>query len=1068
MTQRERHTPDAALLPADHLRRHNAAHSPASEVSLWEEWYPRASPEQRQEVLARAMQQGVVYTHQLTAPARPFSIQRSLLSNLLKGSIPELEPLVLPNLTYRDGELDRTQREAVARASATPDVCLIQGFPGTGKSRLVAEIVLQAAQRGELVLLLAPNAAGVDGVLERLSTHVEVFPLRCLEAEEDTASLPPAIARLTLPERVRSHRETALPAARALRDAARRTLDADSGKQARWPQLEELVEQCEHLAERLRIANEMRSNLDGAEANLTQCSATFRERRQSCERIHAERLDRVDGQLAGLLAELETIAGKQARMESEWEAIRPLAESRQERRFWTASWWRSVLHRGLSDRIRELQARRADMQAARQSLEQDIAARRSERDALEKNYAVEIRRLLDEEIARHRAELNDEIDAVARQRESLLEQGRALYRSLADETAALDLSRQTVQLARAAWQRRHEKLAEQAESTEEWLRTVEEGVRTLPQKLADCANVVAATTATLATDAHFGDRNGSAGVLFDLLILEEAHLVTESEFVAAARRARRWVLIGEPRPDVEPASSSRKPVHSAVLRPGFFERLWRNLHIDPRRLPFAWMQRQGRLLCRLRSLAADEGKWIETETVVDRPDIELHILSMPRQTPCIVEVLFPAGMGIAEAKQFLFQEMEELAVHTHGCGLYWSETPTEVILEFDANDAAETVTVELAGGVRERLARVSASQSASRAKGIDWHTAALIFAVAEGWTRERAEAWVAERLGLRSWGRTILLSIPHRLDPPLARVLSDWLFAGQLQSKTESNSVWSRPAVEFVAVPALSHFENRSHAKAEGRTCDGETAANKGGVSVQTPRLRSVKGGAGLEMDLSDDRPLEQLPADLRSLLPREGLVNYLEARALIGRLEALFLDEDFRAACARWQRRRFSPCERGCTSSSACACPHPCRGPAVAVMALYPAQVELLRHLLQRTPLRSESAVSFEIGLPWAFAQRECLLAFVSLTRSHTHRAVSYGEHPQALVQALTRAASGLLLFGDPGTLARRSQWRGPLDHLDEAAARHEGRVVTQLVQYLQGRGPHSSSFLVREGSSV
>jgi len=91
-----------------------------------------------------------------------------------------------------------------------------------------------------------------------------------------------------------------------------------------------------------------------------------------------------------------------------------------------------------------------------------------------------------------------------------------------------------------------------------------------------------------------------------------------------------------------------------------------------------------------------------------------------------------------------------------------------------------------------------------------------------------------------------------------------------------------------------------------------------------------------------------------------------------------------------------------------------------------------------------------------------------VSLTRSHTHRAVTFGDSPQTLALALTRARDRLLLFGDPGTLVRRSQWLGRLDHLDEAAAARERELIAQLVRYLQGHGPHPRAFHLREGSSA
>jgi hypothetical protein len=86
-------------------------------------------------------------------------------------------------------------------------------------------------------------------------------------------------------------------------------------------------------------------------------------------------------------------------------------------------------------------------------------------------------------------------------------------------------------------------------------------------------------------------------------------------------------------------------------------------------------------------------------------------------------------------------------------------------------------------------------------------------------------------------------------------------------------------------------------------------------------------------------------------------------------------------------------------------------------------------------------------------------------LTRSHSHRAVSYGDDVHHLALALTRSRSRLLVFGDPGTLARRGQWEGVLDHLDEAAAAREGQVIGQLLSYLHGRGRHAAAFRLCEG---
>jgi hypothetical protein len=56
-------------------------------------------------------------------------------------------------------------------------------------------------------------------------------------------------------------------------------------------------------------------------------------------------------------------------------------------------------------------------------------------------------------------------------------------------------------------------------------------------------------------------------------------------------------------------------------------------------------------------------------------------------------------------------------------------------------------------------------------------------------------------------------------------------------------------------------------------------------------------------------------------------------------------------------------------------------------------------------------------------------------------------------------------VLLGDPGNLLRRSQWRGVLDHLDEAAAGREVQILGQLARYLHGQGLCQTAFRICEG---
>src|SRR5262249_976923 len=114
---------------------------------LWEEFYRSVSPAQQVELLSLAERQGLLYAHQLPAagngnrgptpdlPAGPLN----LLAQLLGPQPPGLEPVRPAPVAVLDTALDAGQREAVARALGTPDLCLIQGLPGTGKSRVAAE-----------------------------------------------------------------------------------------------------------------------------------------------------------------------------------------------------------------------------------------------------------------------------------------------------------------------------------------------------------------------------------------------------------------------------------------------------------------------------------------------------------------------------------------------------------------------------------------------------------------------------------------------------------------------------------------------------------------------------------------------------------------------------------------------------------------------------------------------------------------------------------------------------------------------------------------------------------------
>jgi superfamily I DNA and/or RNA helicase len=179
--------------------------------------------------------------------------------------------------------------------------------------------------------------------------------------------------------------------------------------------------------------------------------------------------------------------------------------------------------------------------------------------------------------------------------------------------------------------------------------------------------------------------------------------------------------------------------------------------------------------------------------------------------------------------------------------------------------------------------------------------------------------------------------------------------------------------------------------------------------------------------------------------LPAKGLVNYDEAQSVVYVLESLVSE-------ITASGRIDEPDNAG-------------RTPTIGIMAFYPAQVELIRRLIDQIPCLVASPISFVVDVPEGFREGECAIVLLGLTRSHGYRATSLGGDPQTLALALSRARRKLFIFGDPETLIRRSQWDGVVEPLDEQASAVERGVVARLVCYIQGQETHPSCFRIRQG---
>lgn len=81
-------------------------------------------------------------------------------------------------LTADRGEGVENQRNFVVKALSTPDLAVLEGPPGSGKTTTVCELILQVTRRGGRVILCASTHVAIDNVLEKIKDHEEIVAVR--------------------------------------------------------------------------------------------------------------------------------------------------------------------------------------------------------------------------------------------------------------------------------------------------------------------------------------------------------------------------------------------------------------------------------------------------------------------------------------------------------------------------------------------------------------------------------------------------------------------------------------------------------------------------------------------------------------------------------------------------------------------------------------------------------------------------------------------------------------------------------------------------------------------------
>jgi hypothetical protein len=807
-------------------------------------------------------------------------------------------------------------------------------------------MVRQIVDRGGRVLLLSPDAAGLDARLPGLAATPGLSVCRRLGPGEVAEGLPPPVAALTPAGREMSAREDLLRRADESLAAAEewtRRLDRIVPVWNEFAALNDRLaarsgERNTLIAQRNALESDVRRELDAP----LDPPPYFVQRARRIAAAHSRRMAGIDGAAAELAATRAQAEDRRRAAEAACLDLRTKAAALQAGRWYSPVYWRAKFDGTLATRLADAESRLAATKTSIDELavrEQKVAA---DRRLADEEYAVERARLVEAEVSRRRADLDARIAEIDRTTTADRTRDAELLALLRQEgidssggPTAMDAERDAVR--------------RELESARAWKAEVDARTDDLVREACRDPNVVAAPVSAFAGDAEL-----MAEDPFDLLIIDDAHKLAESDFVTPAKLAHRWVLIGEPAE--VPKGRARRP------RPDLFARLTAALRHE------FWDHEGPRLVCRICQVRGADRRRLECEPVADAPDIELRLFTPPGSDPALAEVAFPERFTPAAAREYLVRELGEVTCQPRARTGTWLTTPDGPVVRFGPFEPTAVVAA-IGPGIREEL--------------VGLETRAVHFSAE--WSIERAKEWAAEHVGRRDTGRLSSLHRPFRACPGLARWLNRAFAAGFAVAPAGDEG----PHVEFLAVPDTD-LRRREHGR-PGRV-----------------------GGAGYEVNLADSRQRGTLPPDLGDL-PAAGFVNVPEAQALVRYLE-------------------------------------PLAGRGLAVTSPFPAQVAVLRRLLAR----SARLAAVLVLDPAAVGEDECDLLAVSLTRSHVARAVAFGEHPAVLAGLLARARKKVLFAGDPGTLARRLQWEGPVDHLDAAEAARERAWVAALADCPRVATPH------------
>ncbi|GAA2206781.1 hypothetical protein GCM10009850_022390 [Nonomuraea monospora] len=453
-----------------------------------------------------AMPSDRIYRAQADAVARlreGRSVNRGLLHQLVERRVASYRPD--PQTRPRE-QLDEGsgQLAAFQRALTVPDLLLVLGPPGTGKTRTIAQIVAACAGRQRVLVTSHTNRA-VDNVLEKLPE--DVFTVRI--GNEDKMS---AHARgLMVENRVQQEQRRVLAATEGTA-AALASFTGAGSPAARWLSY---LAQC----------------LDGASATDREFTRLLGARKEAVARVTAA--------LAGPLREAEHETARTRTVAAELDGLCRRARTRHEAAAARAqSGALAFLFRWLTNR------RAGRLRTAEQALGEAEA-----RSAVAAATLAALNKQAEQLIAGDR-QIGELADAADKAREELhreltaAERASAMLRAMISPWLPLDPLGPGHDVA--CWQAERTRLekavvtlATRASLLSDWRAGISETSEELQREMVRYATVVGATCIGTATAPLLADLE------FDLVIVDEAGQISTPNLLVPLVRGRRALLVGD-------------------------------------------------------------------------------------------------------------------------------------------------------------------------------------------------------------------------------------------------------------------------------------------------------------------------------------------------------------------------------------------------------------------------------------------------------------------------------------------------------------------------------------------